>query len=360
MPKDDLSDTSQIAASLQGEILSSLSDSEKLDEKLISCTDCNNDLITENNLSLIKKFKNEIKSYLFKFCSCLNYFSLWIQKEILESTLEKKRAEDNLEVPLPLMDKDLLSMYIRWNGHHVEKTVRYKKEAGRGWGKPQLLRKALNEWHSRGYENRRWITWAEENLLDYAKWQETGEPQIHSEKTLPPFTPESPVTEVLKNRVSTRFWKAVPVEDDIIDKVIEAGAYAPTSCNRQTWKLYVKKNKDLSKSSSSAPNVSNKALLEKAPVLIYITIDNRLYPEVWAGAQDAGIIGLQLNLAAASLGLAGCLMYGADNFDQDKFRKQYNVPTYRYMHLLFLFGHAAERTLTDKRIQVDEIAIFVE
>ena len=131
--------------------------------------------------------------------------------------------------------------------------------------------------------------------------------------------------------------------------------YAPTCCNRQTWKLYVRKNPNL----ESVKNVSNKALREKAPVVVYITIDKRLYPETWAPAEDAGIIGLQLSLAATALGLAGCLMYGAENFDQDEFRREFDVPSHRFMYLMYLFGYAGERTLTDKRTHVDEVAVFI-
>jgi hypothetical protein len=119
--------------------------------------------------------------------------------------------------------------------------------------------------------------------------------------------------------------------------------------------LYVRKNPAI----AEINNVSNTALRQKAPVAVYITIDNRLYPEVWAPAEDAGIIGLQLNLAATALGLAGCLMYGAETFNQDEFRRQYDVPPHRFMYLMFLFGYPAERTLTDKRIHADEVAIFV-
>jgi nitroreductase len=156
--------------------------------------------------------------------------------------------------------------------------------------------------------------------------------------------------QVLKNRVSTRYWLEKPVEDEKIKAVLEAGVYAPTSCNRQTWKVYVRKNPRI----EEVNNVSNTVLRQKAPVAMYITIDNRLYPEVWAPAEDAGIIGLQLNLAAT-----GCLMYGAETFDQEEFRRLYHVPAYRYMYLMFLFGYPAERTLTDKRIDADELGIFI-
>ena len=305
---------------------------------------------------LLKVLKRYIKNMLVDFCHWLNRFSFWIQKRILKKTLEVHRAARNLEVPLADMDQDLLAIYIRWNGHHVEKTVRNTKNIDRGWAKPILLRKALDEWYRRGYPHRRWIKWAEENLEDYKNWNATGQPQIHHEKELPLFQPDSPVMEVLRNRVSTRLWKAIPVEDEKILAIIEAAAYAPTACNRQAWKLYVHKNSNMN-GASEISKVNNKALRERAPVAIYITIDNRLYPEIWAPALDAGIIGLQISLAATALGLAGCLMYGCENFNQEEFRRKFNVPPYRYMHLMHLFGYAAERTLTDKRIHPDEIAI---
>lgn len=302
-----------------------------------------------------KAFKQFARRRLLDLCERLDRFSFWLQKKVLRTTLAMNRAVTNLDMPLEQMDQDLLGMYIRWNGHHVEKTVRYEKSQGRGASKPALLRSALDEWRRRNYPRRRWIEWAEANLEDYRKWEESGLPQIHSERSLPLFAPTSPVMEVLKNRVSTRYWKEIPVEDEKIQAIVEAAAYAPTCCNRQTWKLYVRKNPRV----ESINNVSNKVLREKAPVIVYITIDNRLYPETWAPAEDAGIIGLQLSLATTALGLAGCLMYGAENFDQEGFRREFNVPAHRFMYLMYLFGYAAERTLTEKRVHADEVAIFV-
>lgn len=307
---------------------------------------------------LIKVLKKYVRKRLVGFCHWLNSFSFWIQKHVLEVTLEADRAARNLDIPLVDMDQDLLAMYIRWNGHHLEKTVRNNKGISRGFSKPLLLRKALDEWYRRGYPCCHWIEWAEGNLEDYKKWNETGLPQIHYDKGQSIFQPSSPIMDVLKNRVSTRIWKATPVEEEKIQAIIQTAAYAPTSCNRQPWKLYVRKNSSIIEELAKS-DVNNKALLEKAPVIIYITIDNRLYPEIMAPALDAGIIGLQLSLAAAALGLGGCLMYGCENFDQDEFRRQYNIPSYRYMYLMYLVGYAAERTVADKRVSIEEVSVFV-
>src|SRR5688572_2736709 len=212
--------------------------------------------------SPIKLLKRFVRQRLFELCVALNDWSAWIQRRYLRTTLARDRCESNLNMPLESMDQDMLGMYIRWNGHHVEKTVRYERTQGRGSGKPVLLRNALNEWYRRGYPRRRWIEWAEANLEDFKRWEASGKPQLHSTKTLPVFTPDSPVMEVLKNRVSTRYWESRPVEDEKIRAILEAGAYAPTSCNRQTWKIYVKKNEQV----ESFNDVSNRALRQKAPV----------------------------------------------------------------------------------------------
>ena len=302
-----------------------------------------------------KPLKKILRRWLLRFCVWLIDLSRWIQRRILETTLEKERCESNLNLPLKEMDQDLLGIYIRWNGHHVEKTVRYEKSEGRGFSKPALLRKALDEWQRREYPSTRWIEWAEENLADFRRWQETGKPQLQSVEKLPIYTPDSPVMEVLRHRVSTRYWTDAPVEDEKIKTIIETAGYAPTCCNRQTWKLYVHKNENVQESNK----VANQALRDKAPVIVYITIDHRLYPEHFAPAEDAGIIGLQLSLAATSLGLAGCLMYGAENWDQETFRRQYNIPSYRFMYLMYLFGYPAERTVTNKRVHGEELAIFI-
>jgi nitroreductase len=303
----------------------------------------------------IRILKQVVRRWLLWFCQGLNDVSSWIQKHVLETTVAVNRAQINLQIPLAQMDQDLLGMYIRWNGHHVEKTVRYDKKEGRGFSKPALLRSALDEWYRRGYPRRRWTEWAEDNLRDFKNWEITGKPQIHPTENMPIYNGNSPVMEVLKNRVSTRYWKEIPVEREKIDAVLDAAVYAPTCCNRQTWKLYVRVNPRI----TSIGDVSNRALRERAPVAVYITIDNRLYPEIWAPAEDAGIIGLQLSFAATAQGLAGCLMYGSENFDQAEFRRLYDVPPYRYMYLMYLFGHPAERTLTHKRIHPDEVASFV-
>ncbi len=283
---------------------------------------------------------------------------MWVQHRIIQQTLEERRANRGLKVPLSEMDEDLLAMFIRWHGHQVEKSVRYPRTNDRGSETASRLQLAIDEWHRRPLPKKRFVEWAQDNLHDFERWVETGVPQLHPENSLPAFEQTSPVWEVLKNRVSTRFWQPRPVEDEKIKQILSVASYAPTSCNRQTWKIYVHKNPE-PEINSKLSGVSNIQLVEKAPVAMYITIDNRLYPEIYAPAEDAGIMGLQLSLATTSIGLAGCLMYAAETFPQQDFHKKFDVPNHRFVYLMYLFGYPAERTLTTKRADPEDVAIFI-
>ncbi len=324
----------------------------------ISQTGCMDVRVAPRRSSRSLSPKKLVKRALFAACYRLDELSLWIQRRILRTTLEQKRASDNSAIPPAQMDRDLLSLHIRWAGHSVEKGVRCRKVEGRGHGRPAQLRAALEEWHRRGYPARPFIRWAEANLEDYERWNATGEPQFQSEKDLPVFRPDSPVVDLLTHRVSIRRWKPEPVAEETLRRVLEIATCAPTSCNRQTWKLYVEPNRDLA-AAANLVGTANPTLRALAPVTIYIAIDSRLYPERWAPAQDAGIMALQLSLAATSLGLGGCLMYAGENFPQEEFRRRHNAPPWHYVHVLYLFGQPAERTESDKRAVADDVAIFL-
>ncbi len=308
----------------------------------------------------VKALKRFVKAKLYRFCELLEALSRYIQNDVLRMTLVRHRAEWYMAQPLSEMDQDLLAVFIRRQGHAVEKAVRNPRSSGppRGAQKAVLVRSALDEWYRRGYPRRAFTEWAEENLVDFEKWVQSGTPQMHPGKDLPVFGPQSPVWEVLHNRVSTRFWEPRPVEEEKLQAILEAATYAPTGCNRQAWKLYVRRNPILPDNARDS-GTTNSNLRTKAPVVIYITIDERMYPEIWGPAEDAGIMGLQLSLAATSLGLAGCLMYGAEMFNQAAFCREFGVPKYRVMYLMYLFGYAAERTVTTKRAHPDDVAIFV-
>jgi nitroreductase len=47
------------------------------------------------------------------------------------------------------------------------------------------------------------------------------------------------VFEAIKNRRSIRTFQDKPVPEELIEKIIEAGQWSPSACNRQAWKFIV-------------------------------------------------------------------------------------------------------------------------
>jgi nitroreductase len=58
--------------------------------------------------------------------------------------------------------------------------------------------------------------------------------------------------EILKERRTTRKFKSEQLKDEEIEAIIEAGLYAPSAHNQQSWHFTVIQNKELIKDLNTA------------------------------------------------------------------------------------------------------------
>lgn len=138
---------------------------------------------------------------------------------------------------------------------------------------------------------------------------------------IPPPIGNGLVNETLKTiyeRRAVRKYKALPVNKQLIEQIIDAGRMAPSAMNRQLWKFYVLTDKNLINSlSPGIVKIANQFLswahgidktkttdiiFHSAPVVIFITAPKR---NEWA-AIDIGMCCQNMMLAAKSLGLDTC------------------------------------------------------
>ena len=126
--------------------------------------------------------------------------------------------------------------------------------------------------------------------------------------------------QLASDRYSVRKFADKEVEQEKIDKIIEAGIKAPTACNLQPFKIWIAQ-------SAEAKNKINKAnpfpFVHQAPVLIVVganhkegwvrRFDNKSFADI-----DASIVATHIMLAIHDLGL-GTTWIG--HFD-DKILKQ--------------------------------------
>jgi len=113
--------------------------------------------------------------------------------------------------------------------------------------------------------------------------------------------------ELAKARYSVRSFKAQPIEDDKLNRILEAGSVAPTACNNQPQKIYVAKSEDARKKLASVCRCTF-----DAPVILVVCYDrtrdwkNKVMPGYTSGETDAAIVCTHMMLEAAELGIGSC------------------------------------------------------
>ena len=110
--------------------------------------------------------------------------------------------------------------------------------------------------------------------------------------------------DVLNRRYSCRAFAAQGVEQEKVDRILEAGRMAPTAVNKQPWHFIVVTNKDVLKSLSETN--PHGGMIAQAPLAIVVCGDmNKTLEgsgrEFWI--QDCSAATENLLLAAHSMGL---------------------------------------------------------
>jgi nitroreductase len=189
-------------------------------------------------------------------------------------------------------------------------------------------------------------------------------------------------TDTLKTifeRRAVRKYLPVMVDDELLEKIIDAGRMAPSAMNGQPWKFYVATHKDTIASFSRAivkvtPKVvlkealkhpiatirtilhelphtvhseSNDPIFHGAPVVVFITAprDNE-----WAGL-DIGMCAQNMMLAAKSLGLDSCPIGFEKYIEQTLVYHKLEVPDGEDVQLAVILGYGDEKPEPHPRIK---------
>lgn len=162
-----------------------------------------------------------------------------------------------------------------------------------------------------------------------------------------------------KERYSCRYFSDKKVEQEKINKILEAARLAPTGRNSQSQRILVLTDEaELNKLSGCTPYGWN------APLVMIICYDKN---ECWhrdiddfdGGAQDICIVTTHMMLEVTDLGL-GSTWVGA--FDPFKAREIYNIPENLEVAAILPIGYPSETAhpsrLHNDRKPVEEIAFY--
>lgn len=145
--------------------------------------------------------------------------------------------------------------------------------------------------------------------------------------------------ELMQARYSLRKYTQTPVEEEKLQRILQAGACAPTAKNRQPQHIYVLKSQ---KALETIRGIT--ACAFDAPVVLLICGDVR---EGWvnpfnqrnATEMDCSIINTHMMLEAQSLGLGSCWVCW---FDTEEVKKQFALPDNHEPFALLPLGYPAE------------------
>ena len=161
----------------------------------------------------------------------------------------------------------------------------------------------------------------------------------------------------IRERFSCRYYKPEPIAPELLAEIALAGAAAPSAHNRQPWHIVVITNPELLKEMDEEAlaglarqeDQANYNYIQKrggkvfygAPCLIVVAIDPNYRS---AAFLDCGIVGENMVLAAASLGInsvfCGFAYHAFKNGRGEEFSKRLGFPEGYVFGCSILLGYA--------------------
>lgn len=165
--------------------------------------------------------------------------------------------------------------------------------------------------------------------------------------------------EVIKNRRSVRSFQRKPIEREKINKILEAGLWAPSAGNTQEWRFIKIENESLK--GKIAEIAGGQAFIAEAPVVIVLCADlkeiERAYGERGVrlySLLDCGMAAQNLMLTATAEGLGACPV-GA--FDEETLKALLRLPDNLRPVLIIPMGYPAEKISQRSRKPLKEVII---
>ncbi|MBI9053613.1 MAG: nitroreductase family protein [Bacteroidales bacterium] len=172
--------------------------------------------------------------------------------------------------------------------------------------------------------------------------------------------------DLVKYRQSDRAYLSTAIEEEKIERILEAAQLAPSACNAQPWTFIVINNQELK--NKIADSTSSKVLgmnhfTKQAPIHIVI-VEERANFTSSAGSLikgkhfpliDIGIAAEHICLQAAAEGLGSCMLGW---FDEKKVKTLLNIPKSKRVPLIITIGYPEKETREKRRKNLDEIVKY--
>jgi nitroreductase len=171
---------------------------------------------------------------------------------------------------------------------------------------------------------------------------------------------------LILSRQSDRNYSDKPVENEKIERIIEAGRMAPSACNAQPWKFIVVTDPELRSQISDAASaklLGMNSFVNQAPVLLIVvrekanmssrigaTVKNKDYSLI-----DIGIASENICLQARAEGIGSCMIGW---FDEKKVKKILSIPSSKRVELIITLGYPSKEPREKRRKPLSETVSY--
>lgn len=160
----------------------------------------------------------------------------------------------------------------------------------------------------------------------------------------------------LKNRISSRNFKDIAIEKDIVQRILEAGRIAPSAKNRQPWRFIVIDNKELKDKIEKA--AYGQEYVGGAGVIIAACSTNIEYDMPNGQPSypiDISIAVSFMMIQAEHEGLGSCIV---TTYDEADIKALLSVPYSMRVVMLLLVGYTDEKLIVRDRQSLNRISAF--
>ena len=160
--------------------------------------------------------------------------------------------------------------------------------------------------------------------------------------------------EAIFTRRSIRRYSDKDIENEIVDKIIHAGMYAPSAVNKQPWHFVVF---DKLETRNAIMEVHRSSLmLAKAKKAILVCFDENLQHDDGFGLLDCSAATQNMLLAAHALGLGSCWIgIYPRQARMEGLKKIFKLPDSIIPFAVISLGYPAENKETPDRIKPERI-----
>ena len=165
--------------------------------------------------------------------------------------------------------------------------------------------------------------------------------------------------EAIVTRRSVRGYNSKSLGISTIEEIIDAGRYAPSSGNVQTWNVIVVTDE---KMRDNIANISMKqSWISQAPVLLVVCSDKTMLKSYYGEKADKyciqNVVAAVENMLirANSLGVSSCWV---DTFENNALKRHLKIPDEITPEIIITLGYSDEKSLAHLKTDLNKIVYF--